>query len=425
MPDQDVYNQPMTIHDVLGEWDHGLSIMRRDRAIAAIFHQPHTVLGSAMFGSGMRTYLQGVINLQTCEAKGLDYHPTMAFIRDDAAQMAERFGLAPAHVTTMGTAASMRCHGIAEAWYEDTNCPKVGVIAVATAGVESNAGRAGDPTQWVELNGDYFPREAPTEPQSHPRDSIPSQADARGDAPEAAPAQPRPRDGAGTINILVCFSAPLKPTAFGCAIISATEAKSAVLADYAVGSLYSPGLATGTGTDQMVITAPTNGPHFLSGVGHHTVMGELLGHTVMQAVRAALRQQNGMTPASRCNVIAQLSRFGLDRDRFIAEAAPFLEDRVCAHLQENLHAIIHDPVVVGLAASIGTVADQLRNAIIPLSVANELAIRLGGQIALAVCTDRTPAIAVHDVLTSAPFDPAVLVPRAVALGWANRWDWSR
>lgn len=396
----------MTIHDVLGVWDHGLHLARRNRAIAAIFDQPHTVLGTAMFGSGMRDDLHGVLNVQTCESKGLDYLPVMAYLRDDAAQMAEGFGLDPGRVMTMGTAASMRCHGKAEAWFEDEQCPRVGVITLATAGVEGNAGRAGDPTDWYEVNGEFFARS--------PSPTAPAQADANA-----------PHPGAGTINIMVCFSAPLHPTAFGRAIMTATEAKSAVLGEFFVGSLYSPTLSTGTGTDQIVVAAPTNGPYFLSGVGHHAVMGELLAKTVMAAVREALQHQNGMTPESRCDVLAQCSRFGLTRETLTQAAADRLTPQQANHLADNLHAIIYDPVVVALAAAIGTAADQLRVGIIPQSVAGELATRLGTQIALAVCTDRTSWEALAPAFAGVPLDPAQIIPHAVALGWANRWDWTR
>lgn len=411
----------MTIHDVLGVWNHGLLMARRDRAIAAIFDAPHTVLGTAMFGSGLRDDLQGALNVQTCDAKGLDFQPTMAFIRDDAARMAEGFGLDPGRVVTMGTAASMRCHGMAEAWYADEHSPKVGVIALATAGVEGNAGRAGDPTTWYEVNGEFFPRTSdPTlGPAAHP-------AEPQAGHPSKQPAEhPNPAPGRGTINIMVCFSAPLHPTAFGRAIITATEAKSAVLADYVVGSRYSPTLASGTGTDQMVIAAPTNGPVVLSGVGHHAVMGELLACTVMDAVAAALRQQNGMTPASRCDLLAQCARFGLTREHLLTATAPQLSAQQHGHLANNLHAIIHDPVVVALGASMATAADQLRVGIIPPSSAGELATRLGTQMALAICTDRVGWEAIAPAFAGVPLDPAILIPHAIALGWANRWDWTQ
>ncbi|WP_336248709.1 adenosylcobinamide amidohydrolase [Stomatohabitans albus] len=402
----------MTINELLGQWTHGLRIERQDRAITAIFEQPHTVLGSAMFHSGMRPDLVGVMNMQTSEATGNSYHPTIMQIKADAAQLAQRFHLEPTQVMTMGTAASMRCYGLAERWYEDDRCPPVGVIAVATAGVEGNAGRAGDPTTWVELDGDYWPRPDSATMSAHHRTSPTTD-----DCP--------PSQGSGTINIMVFLSAPLKPTAFGRAIITATEAKSAVLTEFAVGSLYSPTPATGTGTDQIIISAPTEGPHFISGVGHHVVMGEMLGQVVMAAVRDALRQQNGMTPMSRCSVLAQLSRFGLNQERFITEAAPYLPDHLLRHLEENVHAMIHDQVVVGLSAALATVADQVRTGILSHSAGKELAARLGTQIAMAVCTDRADGTDIAATMTKIGLDPAVLVPTAVALGWEQRWDWEQ
>jgi adenosylcobinamide amidohydrolase len=99
----------------------------------------------------------------------------------------------------------------------------------------------------------------------------------------------------GTINILLLPNARLSPRAMTRAIISATEAKTAALADMDIRSSYlgRQYQATGTGTDNIIVAAGTGTP--ISNSGGHSKMGELVARAVYQGVKQAVFKQNGIT----------------------------------------------------------------------------------------------------------------------------------
>ena len=61
------------------------------------------------------------------------------------------------------------------------------------------------------------------------------------------------------------------------ALVTATEAKTAALQELILGSRYSSGLATGTGTDQILAISDPQAKLMISDCGKHTKPGELLG----------------------------------------------------------------------------------------------------------------------------------------------------
>lgn len=125
------------------------------------------------------------------------------------------------------------------------------VTAAVTAGVGSNAQRAGEST------GIYY------EP--------------------------------GTINIILMTNMALSPRAMARSLIAATEAKTAALSDMDIRSSDNPAVwqATGTGTDNILVVQGA-GPQ-IDGAGGHTKMGELIAGAVHEGVTRAVFLQNGLT----------------------------------------------------------------------------------------------------------------------------------
>lgn len=113
----------------------------------------------------------------------------------------------------------------------------------------------------------------------------------------------------GTINIILLTNSRLSPRAMTRAIISATEAKSAALADLDIRSTYTPQRqATGTGTDNILVVQGEG-----AGIDHsggHTKMGELIAKAVYDGVSEAIAKQNGIT-ANR-SVFARLKERKID-----------------------------------------------------------------------------------------------------------------
>ena len=119
--------------------------------------------------------------------------------------------------------------------------------AFTTAGVAGNAARAGDPAAWTESD-DGWRRVSPPP---------------------------------GTINTILLIGCPLTPAAQIRAVVTMTEAKSAVLADLAVPSRCSPTIATGTGTDQFCLAAPLEtGRRPRESTSPHVKLGEIIAVAV-------------------------------------------------------------------------------------------------------------------------------------------------
>jgi adenosylcobinamide hydrolase len=91
----------------------------------------------------------------------------------------------------------------------------------------------------------------------------------------------------GTINLILAVNRSLTDAAFVEAIAIVTEAKVRALQEAKIQSTVSAMLATGTGTDCVALAGPLNGPAYQY-CGKHTLLGELLGRVVLEAVTEGL-----------------------------------------------------------------------------------------------------------------------------------------
>ena len=91
--------------------------------------------------------------------------------------------------------------------------------------------------------------------------------------------------GLGTINLLAVLSAGLSPAALLEALTIAAEARTAAIVE--VEHEIPTGVATGTGTDCIVVAAPTGET---DAAGKHTDIGEALGGAVYDAVSRGARE---------------------------------------------------------------------------------------------------------------------------------------
>jgi adenosylcobinamide amidohydrolase len=95
----------------------------------------------------------------------------------------------------------------------------------------------------------------------------------------------------GTINIILVTNAKLAMAALVGAVSVATESKTAKLIQERIPSSSGSGLATGTGTDSIVI-AIGDGPR-LRYSGTHTKIGELIGRVVVRGLSQGLEMMRG------------------------------------------------------------------------------------------------------------------------------------
>jgi adenosylcobinamide amidohydrolase len=147
----------------------------------------------------------------------------------------------------------------------------VGAQALATVGL-SNALRAGDPPGFTSAG----PSEGPAPP-------------AMGSARQSR-ATPDANTPVGTINILCAVSVPLSEEAALEALSIAVEARTAAVLEGRHPSRRSGALATGTGTDCVVLAWPEPVGTLVPAVfaGKHTALGHVIGRSVGDCVRAGV-----------------------------------------------------------------------------------------------------------------------------------------
>jgi hypothetical protein len=165
----------------------------------------------------------------------------------------------------------------------------------------------------------------------------------------------------------------------------------------------------------------------LAGTGKHSVMGELIGETVREAVLETLKLQNSLTPESCRSAIYHLRRFGVDRETFIRDVSTLLSEKEAELFRNNLIVVERDPLVVAAIAAFVHVRDEVTWGILPGGCIPELWATYGAQIAAAVSGkyDRLPAY--REALAAAKC-PLIyesfphIVARSVALGLSEKWE---
>ena len=182
----------------------------------------------------------------------------------------EKFDVDSSCSTGLITLAEMSHAGIVSKDYKNLE-----VTAITTAGVRTNASRAGDPASYYEENGKF-----------------------------------------GTINIIILINAYLSEETLLEAFMTATEAKAVALNDLRIPSQYSNGYATGTGTDGMCVFSNLESENTLTNAGKHSKLGELIGKCVIESVLNAIRKQVWITSKSQSNALVRLNRYTLDINEF-------------------------------------------------------------------------------------------------------------
>ncbi len=386
----------------LAQYYDGVEIHREEKMVMCRFLVPHRVLSTCRSQrGGMHEDLVCLYNHQSCEPSGHVTKMNDVAIQDPDAYkraVSERCGLPVDGCATLGTAANMNNAALVHAAFRDLE-----VVAICTGGVETNAGRAGDTASYYQTQGRFVKI-----------DEI--------DAQTAIEAEP-----VGTINTMLLISREVTPGAMVKAVITATEAKTAVLQELVVPSRYSDGLATGTGTDQVGIACRLGTGMPLTDTGKHSKVGELIGRTVHDAIRETLAIQNGLTPARQRSVLRHIERFGTDREAMIAGVGQFLTEEQTALLSRNFACIDQDPLTVAAAAALVHLRDKFVWQILPQSCLPEVWSGYAAQVAAAVSGKSERLGAYRDRLSDDT--PALnnagflrLIYRALALGFSEKWE---
>ncbi|MDE3001112.1 MAG: adenosylcobinamide amidohydrolase [Gemmatimonadota bacterium] len=373
------------MNEYLDRHDH-YDLLRDGRFLIAELHTPHQVLSTSAHRGGLCMGIRFLVNHQSCEGTG--HEARFALIRQLGQagyhrHVCKERSLPPDDVAVMGTAANMNC----AAHVVETHA-ELRVCAVVTAGVEGNAGCAGDPATWHEEDAEWI--------QANPQ--------------------------AGTINTMLLINWPLTPGAMARAAVTMTEGKSAALRDLAVSSRYSHDLATGTGTDQYCIAAPLDETRIpKTNAGHHAKLGELIGRAVRSATLEALRWQNGLEPSHTRSVFHALKRFGLGRKGFLAAMHKRLKEEERVLLEKNLESVVYEPRVSAAAYALAAVWDRVRFGTLSHALADPVLRQQAATLAasLAAKPDAWPSC--YARLHARENALLELVYDAFALGWRLKW----
>ncbi|MFP4245860.1 MAG: adenosylcobinamide amidohydrolase [Halochromatium sp.] len=474
---------------------------RQGRYLWAAFKRPHRVLSTCKVNGGLREDLTHVANHQSCEGvahdrrdrraepdphEKRDGHTPAPLPALDAfhLQACREAGLPPTTTALMSTAANMQCAVLAQAEHEEL-C----VSVVATAGVLGNATRAGDPAGWHEQREGSRPLRRPSAADAHAKaatdanaaagtgaeTAAASGADSQGltmedlttmeDFSTAGPARAQPwpspdETGAGTIVLLVFINQPCTPACLTRAATVVTEGKSTALLDLRMPSLQSAGLATGTGTDQLVLAAPLVRSLAPSGdaeqgwprqsaprwepdtarqreprreprqaqewerhwAGGHNSLGELLGRATHAAVTRCLLLQNGVCAELRRSICGALARHGCDETALRVQARAELAAPEAELFARNLTALIHDPQSAATAYALAEIIDLARAGVLHAEIAREALINQAALLAAAVAVAPEQFASFREaLLPHRDLPPGALAARAVALGFARKW----
>lgn len=206
------------------------------------------------------------------------------------------------------------------------------VTAVVTAGVRTNATRAGDPASYWEENGEFH---------------------------------------FGTINIILLTNVCLDKSTLLEAFMTATEAKTVALNDLRIPSQYSNGFATGTGTDGLAIFSNTDSENKLTNAGKHSKLGELIASTIIEAIPKAISKQVWITKKSQSNALVRLNRYKLNINEFYDS-----QDNDKFEFIKQLCIDAKNPDNVAITSSILNLMDEVNLGLIEKDNAYDLAIMI-------------------------------------------------
>jgi adenosylcobinamide amidohydrolase len=356
---------------------------RRGRFIVVDLKVPHRAISTSVRNGGQTEHLRHLVNHQSCEGSGHDVIFEIITARGEEAYhdlVCTEADLPGEHAAVMGTAANMNYASVVTRTHDG-----VEVLAVVTAGVQTNATCAGDPAVWSENKGGFV--------------SLPH----------------------GTINCILVVNTPVAVSALARIVSVMTEAKSAALQRLAVPSRYSADLATGTGTDQYCVAAPVDGRAPLTSASPHTKFGEIVGLAVRDATVEALRWQNGLEPSYTRSLFHALGRYGLTEQTIFESLKCQLDAADFELLKKNSKSVFYEPHVGASAHAIAVTLDRVRHGSLPDSCAGDALVQQAAILAanLAAKPDQWPEY--YRLLQQATDDPHSLVTAAIALGWREKW----
>ena len=314
--------------DVIGRREFGrlcsgITLLRQGRAMIAMLpHDGFRVLSSGFTNGGYVDSPLAVVNITgmggkaelTCLEGGMDTYDKVNY------RYAEKLGLDADRTVFQATTASMDNAAVSEA----TSADGIKVAYVVTAGIRHNGGRAGDPASFDEAAATY-------------------------------------KEKSGTIITILAIDADLSDGDMFRAMLMATEAKSCIIQELQAKSLYSKGIATGSGTDQVTVIVNKQSPNKVDGLARDSDLAKALSQCMKDALRAAFDRQTGMNPQTQSDLLLLMSRRGLIPDNIREEVRfPASYDELMGALGQ----LYGNRYVAAVTTALLNIADDVDNGLI-------------------------------------------------------------
>ena len=300
--------------------DLGDTVFRYNDAVVIQLNGKRNVASTSTLNGGVRSDLAFVFNKSCGNSPRVKIKPGQKCTYEAYyQQIVDELGLDGKTCTGMGTSALVENMAVVTEAYE-----QLSVTAMVTAGVDANGGRAGDPAPYDECTNQTL------------------------------------SPGHGTVNIFLLINARVPDGTLNRAIVTATEANCVALQELMANSVYSHGLATGSGTDTIIIIGNLESPVYLENAGKHSKLGELIGRSVIKAVKEALDKQTGMNASRQASVTWQNKRYGITPAKIWESYEHIYGNgaRSREQFEESLREIDRDKKAVAHVASCVHLVDQ-------------------------------------------------------------------
>ncbi|ACF14684.1 protein of unknown function DUF105 [Chloroherpeton thalassium ATCC 35110] len=368
-------------------------VHRNEKIVFVRFKKTYRVISTCRVNGGLYDDIECMFNHQLCEPAAHHRSSLKSVTKTPEIYLEETCQAhdLPERTVSLGTAANMNCAAIETARFRDLE-----VVAIATGGVETNAGRAGDPASVWEKKGSYEPLVT------------------------------NGREPHGTINTMVLINQEVTKGAMVRTVMTATEAKTTVLQELGANSRYSDGLATGTGTDQIAVACPLTGETPLTSAGKHSKLGELIGKSVSRAIRKTLALQQALTPENQRSIKVHIERFGATKASMQAGIARHLPEALSEIFAKNFEGLNREPLVVAAACSFVHVRDKIVWGILPESCTKEILTQQGAMLAASISQKIGRTGLYYELLSNEPLslENSVLLEfiyKSCAIGYEEKW----
>jgi adenosylcobinamide hydrolase len=170
---------------------------------------------------------------------------------------------------------------------------------------------------------------------------------------------------AGTINIIVLIDGNPTESCMVASLITATEAKSAVLRDFDVRSRYTGDSATGSITDSVTVASTCNGKTLSLG-GPASKLGKIVGNCARQAVTEALLKQEPIW-ATR-TVLDRLKERHLGLDKLASEVSKV--EGLAFGVESLAEILKNNPAAGGYLLAAAKMDDDYKKNLLPTDFAD-------------------------------------------------------